>query len=73
MSLVPIAYFHFIFWGTDFHVLKPDFHHLRTPTVDEPYAGLATIFPSSSFSTYAQGVFASCVKTVNHFSGIACA
>ncbi len=32
VSLVPIAYFHFIFWGPDFHVLKPDFHHLRTPT-----------------------------------------
>jgi hypothetical protein len=34
--LVPIAYFHFIFWGPDFHVLKPDFHHLRTPTQFTP-------------------------------------
>lgn len=32
---------------------------------------LASIFPASSVSTYAQGVFGSCVKTVSHFSGIA--
>lgn len=29
----------------------------------------ATIFPDSSFSTYAHGVFGSWVKTVSHFSG----
>lgn len=38
-----------------------------------PYTFLATIFPRSSFSTYAQGVIASWVKTVSHFSGTACA
>jgi hypothetical protein len=30
--IVPMAYFHFIFWGPNFHVLRPNFHHLRTPT-----------------------------------------
>lgn len=61
---------HFIFCGPDFHVLKPDFHHLRTPT-KSVYTARATIFPTSSFSTYAHGVFGSCVKTVSHFSGSA--
>jgi hypothetical protein len=37
MSLVPIACFHFIFWGPDFHRLKPDFQHLRAPTFLVPY------------------------------------
>jgi hypothetical protein len=47
MSLIPTAYFHFIFWGPDFHVLKPDFHHLRTPTLRLGYAGLVVNFPAS--------------------------
>lgn len=34
MSLVSIAYFSFIFWGPDFHFLDPNFHHLRTPTLN---------------------------------------
>ncbi len=33
----------------------------------------ATILPLSSFSRCAHGIVGSCVKTVSHFSGIACA
>ena len=69
MSLVPIAYFHFIFWGPDFHLCKPNFHHLRTPTGKLPQTPLTTIFPNPSLSAYAHGVFGSWVNTVNHFPG----
>jgi hypothetical protein len=63
---------YFIFWGPNFHLLDPNFHHLRKPTI-WIYTPFAIIFPNSSLSTYAHGVFGSCVKTVSHFSGTASA
>jgi len=45
----------------------------RSPgqTPSYPSTRCTTIFPNASFSTYAHGVFGSCVKTVSHFSGTA--
>jgi hypothetical protein len=57
----------------NFRLCWAEFHVLRKPTGKLFQTPLTTIFPNSSLSTYAHGVFGSWVNTVSHFPGTDCA